>query len=149
MSAINLTLLETFPIHDDASSSASAADRIIRVAARPQTIRLRRDIPAAASGRRWLLELELAVQVPDPEQTLVDCQGFLVDTLDGEPLGVVDDVEVEPPADGARASALLVASSSFGRRLRVKADQVEMVAPDERRVVVRKPTRGFPLERHR
>jgi hypothetical protein len=150
MSAINLTLLESFPIHDEASTSAAPAGPIIRVAACEQTVRLRRDIHADVGGRRWLLELEVAVQVPDPEQTLVGCHGFLVDTLDGEALGVVDDVELEAAAEGARASALLVASGWFGRRrLRVQAEQVEMVAPDERRLVVRKPAGGFRLERQR
>ncbi|HYZ91452.1 MAG TPA: hypothetical protein VFA34_03550 [Actinomycetota bacterium] len=149
MSAVDLTLLESFAIEEGNSPVKATADRTVRITVRPQTVRLRRDLSASASGRRWLLELDVAVRVPDPERMLVACQGFLVDTVDGEALGVVDEVEIGD--DGQFALALIVASGWFGRRrFRVHAEQIEVLAPDERRLLVRKPAAGFvSLERRR
>jgi PRC-barrel domain len=146
MSVGHLTLLETFPIEDGHPSGEPAADPVVRLSVDEQKVRLRRSL-SSKTGRTWLLEIEVAVDVPDPEQILVACQGFVADGSDGEALGVIEDVEVDE-ATGL-ASTFVLATGWFGRRrLRVPAEHVELVAPNERRVVLRAPASGFAaLER--
>jgi MYXO-CTERM domain-containing protein len=79
--------------------------------------------------------LEIDVTVPDPEEILAACEGFLVDASNGRDIGVVEEVETGP--DGAAVS-LLVAGGWFGRRRRrIPVDAIEAIDPDGRRVVVR------------
>jgi hypothetical protein len=78
--------------------------------------------------------MEVDVPWVDPERVLVECEGFLVDGSDGREIGVVDRVE---PSERGGAAALLVAGGLFGgRQLRVEADGVETVLPEERRLIV-------------
>jgi hypothetical protein len=79
--------------------------------------------------------VEVEVPAIDPERVLAECEDFLVDGRDGRRIGVVDRVE-RSGAAGA-ASALLVASGWFGRRrLRVDAQAVVALLPQERLVIV-------------
>jgi hypothetical protein len=80
--------------------------------------------------------LEVEVPAIDPENILAECEDFLVDGRDGREIGVVDRVEQSATAGGI-PSALLVAAGWFGRRmLRVDIEAVEVVLPDERRLIV-------------
>jgi hypothetical protein len=100
-----------------------------------RALRLRRVLPAAGSGREWLLEVEVEVPAIDPEQLLLTSEGYLVDGSNGAAIGVVERVESsgDPPA----TSALLVAAGWFGRRrLRIDATAIEALLPEERRVIV-------------
>lgn len=146
MSVGHLTLLEIFPIEDGHSQGEAAAGPVVRLSVDEQKVRLRRSL-SSETGRTWVLEIQVAVDVPDPEEVLVACQSFVADGTDGEALGVIDDVEVDD-ATGL-ASTLILATGWFGRRrLRVPAEHVELIAPDERRVVLRAPASGFAaLER--
>jgi sporulation protein YlmC with PRC-barrel domain len=90
--------------------------------------------------RPWLStasnDSEVGLVAVDTETLLSDAEGFLVDGPDGEPIGVVDEIEL----DEARAtvSGLVVAAGWFGRRhFRVAVDAIEAVFPDERRIIVR------------
>lgn len=61
-------------------------------------------------------------------------QDFLVDTEEGKPFGVVDDVVL---GESGRPVALLVAVGWFGRQVvQIALDQVLDVDQDERRLVV-------------
>lgn len=107
----------------------------MRLSARRRALRLRRELPSSASGRTWLLELEVEVPEIDPERLLTECEGFLVDGSGGGEIGVVDRVEISRST--GVASALLVSAGWFGRRrLRVDADAIEALIPAERRVIV-------------
>jgi sporulation protein YlmC with PRC-barrel domain len=145
MSVLHLTLFEPLPLPDE----DRGGDPIVRVEATRHVVRLRRHIPDSPGGRRWVLELEIVVRVPDPEQTLADCAGFHVDEVDGREVGVVEDVEAAGPQ--RLVSALVVGSNWFGRRrVLVEADQIEVVIPAQRRLIVREPPSGFTgLDRHR
>lgn len=71
----------------------------------------------------------------DRERLLAECEDFLVDGRDGTELGVVEGVERSAP-DGA-VSALIVSAGWFGRRrLRVDAQAIEAILPEEERVIV-------------
>lgn len=103
--------------------------------ASPGTVRVRRRLPAEGGTRPWLLELEIEVTIPDPEEILAACEGFLVDDSNGRDVGVVEEVETGP--DGA-ALSLLVAGGWFGRRRRrIPVDAIETIEPGGRRIVVR------------
>jgi hypothetical protein len=94
----------------------------------------RRDLPARGGGRRWFLELEVEVPETDPEQLVARCEDYHVDGSDGSRIGVVE--RVESGAAGA-ASALVVSAGWFGRRrLRVDADAIVALVPDDRLVIV-------------
>jgi hypothetical protein len=98
-------------------------------------VRLRRELTPSTSDRAWLLEVEVEVPVIDPERVLAECEAFLVDGRDGRQIGVVD--RVERAGTAGRASALLIAAGWFGRRrLRVEAQAVEALVPEERRLIV-------------
>jgi hypothetical protein len=99
-----------------------------------RTLRIRRPLEAEGA-RRWLLEIELDVTIPDPETLLAGSEGFLVDAADGRELGVVDRVDTDP--DGA-VTALLVTGGWFGRRrTRIPVTAIEEIVPADRRIVVR------------
>jgi hypothetical protein len=90
--------------------------------------------PTGADERASLLEVEMEVEAIDPEHVLAGCEDFLVDGTDGREIGVVERVERE---GRGVASALLVSAGWFGRRrLRVSAQAVVAVVPEERRVIV-------------
>jgi hypothetical protein len=130
-----MVLHETLPLALARPTASSSEGPIVRLSARPRALRLRRELPSSASGRAWLLEVEVEVPAIDPERVLAECEDFLVDGSDGRPIGVVDRVE-RSGAVGA-VSALLVAAGWFGRRrLRVDAQAVETLVPAERRVIV-------------
>jgi hypothetical protein len=98
--------------------------------------RISRPLVAPASDRRWLLEIEVDVPDIDPERLLAECEGFLVDGVDGGEIGVV--AEVETAGAAGHVSALIVVCGWFGRRrLRVEVGAIEAVVPGERRIVVR------------
>lgn len=91
--------------------------------------------------------MEIEVELPEihPEQVLFKCEHFLVDGTDGRQIGVVERVEHSDTA--GTASALLVSAGWFGRRLlRVDADAVEVLVPEQRRVIV-DPARVYPVNR--
>jgi hypothetical protein len=145
MSVADLTLIETLPI--EAVPSWGDATQGLPIHAEPSvTVRVRRDL-SSAPGRRWLLELEITVRVPDPEEVLANCEDFLVDTLEGKELGVVDEVKIADE-DGL-VSALVVGGTWFGRRrFCVAADDIAILIPADQRLIVREPPAGFPtLER--
>jgi hypothetical protein len=130
-----MVLYETLPLALAQPAASSHEGPIVRLSGRPRALRLRRELPSSASGRAWLLEVEVEVPAIDPERVLAECEDFLVDGRDGRQIGVVDRVE-RSGAAGA-ASALLVSAGWFGRRrLRVDAQAVEALVPEERRVIV-------------
>jgi hypothetical protein len=101
----------------------------------PRTIRIRRRRPAPDRGRAWVVDVEVDLPEQDPEQLLAGCEGYLVDTTEGQGLGVVDEVELRGPQGSA--SALIVVRDWLGRhRLRVECDAVEVLLPAEQRVIV-------------
>jgi hypothetical protein len=130
-----MVLHETLPLALAQPATPSCQGPTVRLSARPRALRLRRELPSSASGRTWLLEVEVEVPEIDPELLLTECEGFLVDGSDGGEIGVVDTVE-RSRSTGV-ASALLVSAGWFGRRrLRVDADAIEALIPAERRVIV-------------
>jgi sporulation protein YlmC with PRC-barrel domain len=145
MSVADLTLIETLPI--ETMPFRGDATEGLHIHAEPSvTVRVRRDL-GSAPGRRWLLELEITVRVPDPEEVLANCEDFVVDTLEGKELGIVDEVKMADE-DGL-VSALVVGGSWFGRpRFRVEADDIAVLIPADERLIVRQPPEGFrTLER--
>ena len=129
-----MVLSVILPLPLDEPGERAPRGAAVRLRARPQAIRIRRRLPEAGDRRNWVLEVEVDVAVPDPEELLLASPDFLVDTADGE-LGVVEEVEV---ASGGGVAALLVAGGRFGRRrIRVPVEDVETILPAERRIVVR------------
>ena len=129
-----MILHETLPLAL-AQPTAPEGGPSVRLSARPCSLRLRREHPASAGGRAWLLELEVEVPEIDPERLLAECEEFVVDGRDGRQIGVVERVETSG-ATGA-ASALLISGGWFGRRrLRVDVQAVEALVPAERRLIV-------------
>jgi hypothetical protein len=107
----------------------------VRRSAQPRRLRLRRSLPSSAGERQWFLELEVELPQLDPEWLLSECEEFLVDGRDGRQIGVVE--RVESSRATGRAEALLVSGGWLGRRrVRVDADAVEELIPDERRLIV-------------
>jgi hypothetical protein len=128
-------LHETLPLALAEPTVPSGKGPRLRLSARPLLLRLRRELPASASERVWLLELEIELPPIDPERLLAECEDFLVDGRDGRQIGVVE--RVETSAATGEASALVVSAGWFGhRRLRVEAQAVETLLPAERRVIV-------------
>lgn len=69
------------------------------------------------------------------DEALAQSEGFLVDSLDGEDLGVVDAVELDPRS--GEVLRLEVVAGWFGRcRFDVDPADVALVFPDERRLFV-------------
>ena len=130
-----MVLYETLPLALVQANAPGGEGPIVRLSARPRVLRVRRELTVPASERAWLLEIEVEVPAIDPEQVLAECEAFLVDGRDGRQIGVVD--RVERAGTAGRASALLIAAGWFGRRrLRVEAQAVEALVPEERRVIV-------------
>ena len=130
-----MVLYETLPLTFAQAAPPGREGPVVRLSARPRVWRLRRKRSEGASDRAWLLEVEVEVPAVDPERILAECEAFLVDGRDGRQIGVVDRVERAGQAGGA--SALLIAAGWFGRRrLRVEAQAVEALVPEERRVIV-------------
>jgi sporulation protein YlmC with PRC-barrel domain len=74
--------------------------------------------------------------VLDRAYWLNHCHGFLVNTLSGEEVGVVDEVETDPQTGDA--TTLIVSSGWFGRRrLAVPVDDVETIYASSRGLIVR------------
>ena len=129
-----MVLHETLQLALARPTASSSEGPVVRLSGRLRDLRLRRELPLSASGRAWLLEVEVEVPAIAPERVLAECEDFLVDGTDGRQIGVVD--RVERSAAGG-ASALVVSAGWFGRRrLRVDAQAVEALVPEERRVIV-------------
>lgn len=140
-----MILHETLPLAIALPTAHLSGRPAVRLSAQPRVVRFRRELPQAASGRGWLLELDVEVPAIDPERLLAECEDFLVDGNDGRQIGVVDRVE-RSGAEGF-ASALLVSAGWFGRRrLRVEAQAIEALVPEERRLIV-DPSRVHPIGR--
>jgi hypothetical protein len=130
-----MVLYETLPLALAQATAPGSEGPIVRLSARPRLLRLRRELTVTASERAWLLEVEVEVPAIDPERVLAECEAFLVDGSDGRQIGVVD--RVERAGAAGCASALLSSAGWFGRRrLRVEAQAVEALVPEERRVIV-------------
>jgi hypothetical protein len=130
-----MVLYETLPLALAQATAPGGEGPVVRLSARPRVLRLRREFTVAARDRAWLLEVEVEVPALDPERVLAECEAFLVDGSDGSQIGVVD--RVERAGGAGRASALVIAAGWFGRRrLRVEAEAVEALLPEERRVIV-------------
>jgi hypothetical protein len=128
-------LHETFPLALAEHAVPPGEGPSLRLSARPRSLRLRRALPSSAGERVWLLELEVEVPAIDPERLLAECEEFLVDGRDGRQIGVVERVETSVVT--GEAVALLVSAGWFGRRrLRVVAQAVEALEPEERRLIV-------------
>lgn len=69
------------------------------------------------------------------EAQLRSAHGFLVDTIDGREVGVVDEVTIDPRTD--RVLRLEVCGGWFGRRRRtIDVDEISEIFPLERRITV-------------
>jgi hypothetical protein len=138
---MNLVLLETvlLPLADSTSSAKQGPS--LRVEPIHHEVRLRRQLSPSPSGRTWWLDVAVFVPVFDPEKVLLECEDFLVDSTNNEPVGVVDSVETDERT--GYVSALNVATGWSGRRrFRVAADEIELVVPAYERIVIRVPARG-------
>lgn len=138
---MNLVLLETvlLPLADSPSGAKQGPS--LRVEPIHHEVRLRRQLSPSPSGRTWWLDVAVFVPVFDPEKVLLECEDFLVDSTDNEPVGVVDSVETDEKT--GYVSALNVAAGWSGRRrFRVAADEIELVVPAYERIVIRVPAGG-------
>jgi hypothetical protein len=100
-----------------------------------QTVQIRRRLPADAGERRWLLQFDVEVSVPDPEELLAHSEGFLVDGTDGRQIGVVESVGT---GDDGHVSAIVVARGWFGRRrAHIPVEAIDAILPAQRRIVLR------------
>jgi hypothetical protein len=90
----------------------------------------------ASAPPAWRVEVEPAFDATAAgEYWLAHCEGFLVDTTSGRPVGVVGDVRLDRTT--LRAASLQVAGGWFGRRRIVTpVDRVRAVLPLERRLLV-------------
>jgi hypothetical protein len=81
------------------------------------------------------------------ERLLLQSEGYLVDAMPAEPIGVLDEVVVD--RDG-RPTELVVACGWFGRRrCSVGVDEVHDIEPENRRVRVRRSAASIAAELHR
>jgi hypothetical protein len=133
---MDVVFLETLllPLAD----SPPAANRGPSIGAEPlyQQLRFRRRLAESPNTRTWWLDVQVFVRIDDPEQLLHECQGFLVDSTDNSPVGIVDAVETDE--ETGYVSALEVAAGWFGRRrIRIPAEAIELVVPAYDRIVVR------------
>ena len=81
------------------------------------------------------------------ELLLLQSEGYLVDAMPAEPIGVLDEVVVD--RDG-RPTELVVACGWFGRRrCSVGVDEVHDIEPENRRVRVRRSAASIAAELHR
>jgi PRC-barrel domain len=145
---MDIVLLETLllPLAD----APGDADRgpSIRAEPRYHELRFRRRLSEFPSTRAWWLDVAVFVRLEDPEQLLQECKGFLVDSTDNRPVGVVDAVETDE--ETGYASALEVAAGWFGRRrIRIPAEAIELVVPAYERIVVRVDPEDAPQTEQR
>lgn len=136
---MNVLLVETvlLPLAD----STADADRGPSLRAEPlqHELRIRRQFSPSASGRTWWLDIAVFVPLLDPERVLRECEGFLVESTDSRPVGIVEAVETDEQT--GFVSALRVVAGWFGRRrFRVAAEAIELIAPADERLVVRMPS---------
>jgi hypothetical protein len=132
----------SLPLQDSAMEPSTQGPGI-RAEPLPLELRLRRRHSESPSGRTWWLDVVVRVSVPDPEEVLRDCEYFLVDSTDGQPIGVVDRVELDERT--GFVAAIEVAEGPFGgRAVRVDAKEIELLIPATERIVVRVPPEGFP-----
>ena len=120
-------------------------DRDPGIRAKPlyHELRFRRRLSDSPSPRSWWLDVAVFVRLDDPEQLLRECEGFLVDSTDNRPVGVVDAVETDD--ETGYTSALEVAAGWFGRRrIRIPAEAIELVVPAYERIVVRIDPEDLP-----
>jgi len=104
---------------------------------------MRRQLSHSPSGRTWWLDVVVSVPPLDPEQVLLECEGFVVDATNNQPVGIVDDVETDE--ETGFVSALRVSAGWFGRRrFRVPAEAIEWMVPADERIVVRVLPGGLP-----
>jgi hypothetical protein len=69
------------------------------------------------------------------EAQLRSAHGFLVDTIDGREVGVVDDIRIDPRTN--RVLQLEVCGGWFGRRRRtIDVDEISEIFPLDRRTTV-------------
>jgi hypothetical protein len=140
-----MILHETLPLALAQPTAPPESGPSVHFSALPCRVLLRRELPRSVSGRGWLLEIEVEVPAFDPERLLAQCEDFLVEGSDGSQIGVVDRVERLGQAE--TASAVVVATGWFGRRqLRVDADAIDALLPEERRLVVDE-SRAYPVGR--
>jgi hypothetical protein len=133
---MDVVLLETLllPLAD----SPRATDRGPRIVAAPlyHELRFRRRLADSSNTRTWWLDVQVFVRLEDPEQLLRACEGFLVDSTDDRPVGIVDAVETDE--ETGYVSALEVAAGWFGRRrIRIPAEAIELIVPAYGRIVIR------------
>jgi hypothetical protein len=77
---------------------------------------------------------------------LLEVEGYLVDAMPDEPVGVVDEVIVD---DDGRPVALVVACGWFGRRdCRIDVEDIHDICPESRRLRVRRTARSIAAELH-
>jgi hypothetical protein len=140
---MEVVLLETLllPLVD----SSGDPDRGPSIRAEPlyHELRFRRRLAESPSTRTWWLDVAVFVPLVDPEQLLQECEGYLVDSTDNRPVGIVDGVETDE--ETGYVSALEVAAGWFWRRrLRIAVEAIELVVPADERIVVRVPAEGLP-----
>jgi hypothetical protein len=140
---VNLVLFETVLLPLPNSTSDANRGPSLRAEPLQRELRLRRQFSRSASGRTWWLDVAVFVPLLDPEQVLLECEDFVVDSIDDRPVGIVDSVETDK--ETGFVSALRVAAGWFGRRrFRVDAEAIELMVPAAQRIVVRVPPGGFP-----
>lgn len=141
---MNVVLVETvlLPLADSIAV-ATTGGQSLRIDPTHQELRIRRELLPSPSGRTWWLDIAVSVPLVDPEQILQECEDFLVDAIDNQPVGIVDAVETDE--ETGFVSALRVAAGWLGRRpFRVAAEAIELIVPADERIVVRVPPGGFP-----
>jgi hypothetical protein len=85
-------------------------------------------------GRQWQAVLEVDAPGGRPSWWLANSLGFLVDDDAEQPVGVVDDIQMDPDTQHPRA---LIVVQGWGRsRIVIPIDAVVEIAPDERRLTV-------------
>lgn len=133
---MDVVLLETLLLLLADAPGDPDRDPSIRAEPLYHELRFRRRLSESPSTRSWWLDVAVFVRLEDPEQLLRECEGFLVDSTDNRPVGVVDAVETDE--ETGYTSALEVAAGWFGRRrIRIPAETIELVVPAYERIVVR------------
>lgn len=89
----------------------------------------------AATGRNGWTDDWVGYDRLAAEAQLRSAHGFLVDTVDGREVGVVEDVTLDPAT--GRVVRLEVCGGWFGRRRRtIAVDEISQLFPRERRITV-------------
>jgi hypothetical protein len=97
----------------------------------------------ARGGRRRRAQSAELARSHEADRTVLDraywlrhCHGFLVNTLLGEEVGVVDDVEADPQT--GEATTLIVCRGWLGRhRMVVSVDDVETIYPGSQELILK------------